>query len=395
LLNKCNFAAIALSSSVIILRNKCAIYYNIGAFLMATIQGTEAADNLIGTDSNDEIFGLGGDDTFSYSPGTDTIGGGEGFDSVIYADFVPITAIFKAPNPSGPSFPAVGEIQIDKFPSLSSDSIDTLKNVERIVGSKSQENTLDLSGLPGDGGRLFYVTTNVDLSTNQINIRGANPSEVIYQVENFANVIGTSSNNILRGDAGNNRLVGLFGEDQLFGGAGNDFLFGGENSSVGFFNAGAVETLDGGNGNDVLLGADAGRRVAGEEDILTGGNGRDQFILGDRKGSYYANRFGSSQEDLARIKDFSRRDVIELGAGETYKIQLKSTGFDIAVVRADRETGQDMIAEVTTMTPRINRILAGFADPGSNRSTITLTAESGETVLGGLFSIAWTGGVSG
>jgi Ca2+-binding RTX toxin-like protein len=360
---------------------------------MAVIQGSENADVLLGTTENDEISGLGGDDTFSYSPGADSIDGGEGIDTITYADFVPITAVFQAPNPSGLSFPPVAQIRVAKFPPASADSVDTLKNVERIVASKSQENTIDLSGVPGDGGNLFTVFTNVDLSANLITMSGATPSEVTYTVENFDHVIGTSSRNIIRGDAGSNRLEGLFGEDQLFGGAGNDFLVGGANSSEGFFNFNSVETLDGGDGNDVLLGADADRQVAGEEDILTGGNGRDKFILGDRQGSYYANRFGSSREDLARITDFSRRDVIELGAGETYKIQLKRTGFDIAVVRADRETGQDIIADVTTTTPRINRILSRFADSGSNRSTITLTAESGETVLGGLFTIAWVGGV--
>jgi Ca2+-binding RTX toxin-like protein len=363
------------------------------AFHMAIIQGTENTDVLIGTTENDEILGLGGDDGISYSPGADNIDGGDGLDTMTYDDFVPITAFFEAPNPSGPSLPAVGQIRVGKFPPASSDSIDTLKNIEKIVGSKSQENTLDLSGLPGDGGRGFTVITNVDLSTNQITITGANPSQVTYQVENFNNVIGTTSNNIIRGNADSNRLEGRFGEDQLFGGAGNDFLVGGANSTNGFFTFGAVETLDGGNGNDVLLGADASRQIAGEADVLTGGNGRDKFILGDRKGAYYANRFGSSSEDLARITDFSRRDVIELGAGETYKIQLKDTGFDISVVRADRETGQDLIADVTT-TPRINRILSRFADSGSNGSTITLTADSGETVLGGLFTIAWVGGAS-
>lgn len=50
---------------------------------MATITGTDSADNLQGTDADDMIYGLGGEDTIVGGGGNDTLDGGTGGDILL------------------------------------------------------------------------------------------------------------------------------------------------------------------------------------------------------------------------------------------------------------------------------------------------------------------------
>jgi len=96
---------------------------------------------------------------------------------------------------------------------------------------------------------------------------------------------GSDAMNTIQGGAGNDRLFGLGGGDTLLGGAGDDVLDGGAKN----------DRLEGGDGNDWLFGGEG-------YDTLVGGAGSDTFVF-DRavKGS------------LATIVDFTRgMDTIAL-----------------------------------------------------------------------------------
>lgn len=107
----------------------------------------------------------------------------------------------------------------------------------------------------GDGTDVVIYTSNttpvrVDLANEVVSFPGQNwPSEAIYS---FENVQGGSGNDILLGSGGNNSLSGNGGNDSLSGGAGSDSLYG----------AAGNDTLDGGASTDLLNGG------AGSDTVL-------------------------------------------------------------------------------------------------------------------------------
>jgi Ca2+-binding RTX toxin-like protein len=254
-----------------------------------TIEGTDGPDILFGTNGDDDIFGKAGDDTIFGTIGNDVLDGGDGFDTADYSYVAaPITLLPQGAFGAGSD---VGQ----------------LRSIERIVGAAGQPNAID--GSKGSGAAAF----DINLAANRLkvnNIPGLPPLN--FTVENFVNVVGTSNADTIIGSSANNLLTG---------GAGSD-------------------TLGGGGGADTLLGTDAFARGVGERDILTGGAGVDRFTLGDKSGSYYK---GQGNNDFARITDFSFGEQIQLGSGDTYRIQRNFRGFDLFST-----TGgiQDLIAQV-------------------------------------------------
>ncbi|MEO0936902.1 MAG: calcium-binding protein [Pseudomonadota bacterium] len=116
-------------------------------------------------------------------------------------------------------------------------------------------------------------------------LRGGNADDAL---------IGGNGNDVLRGNEGDDGLYGSAGSDALFGNEGDDVLYGvdvidadlltpegvlgvvAEETFEEFvdINAdpGEADTLNGGDGNDVIL--------AGSGDVVTGGDGLDDIVLG-------------------------------------------------------------------------------------------------------------------
>ena len=98
-------------------------------------------------------------------------------------------------------------------------------------------------------------------------------------------LIGGSDGDVIRGEGGNDRLYGKSGNDTLDGGTGNDRLYGDAGNDV----------LNGGSGNDTLYGHDGADRLDGgfDTDYLYGGNGADVL-----RGSYGNDRlYGQAGND--------------------------------------------------------------------------------------------------
>jgi Ca2+-binding RTX toxin-like protein len=107
---------------------------------------------------------------------------------------------------------------------------------------------------------------------------------------NFENVVGTNSDDVITGDAGANIILGNQGSDVISGLGGDDILFGGlgkvradgsnwyynntlnltDTLYYGYTQAGEIERLLGGSGNDQLYGSMG-------DDTLDGGTGSDRF----------------------------------------------------------------------------------------------------------------------
>lgn len=162
-----------------------------------TLEGGNGDDSLNGGSDADRLYGGAGKDLLTGGAGNDTIDGGQGSDTASYAVAtagVTVNLAITSPQDTG-------------------SGIDTIRNVENLIGSSYNDA-----------------------------------------------LVGDSFANALTGGAGNDSLAGGLGDDVLDGGTGNDTLSGGSGNDV----------LKGGDGNDILNG------YAGA-DTLTGGAGADIF----------------------------------------------------------------------------------------------------------------------
>ncbi|WP_144290161.1 calcium-binding protein [Ideonella sp. A 288] len=210
-----------------------------------TVAGSANADVLDGSDGNDSIEGFGSADQLTGGKGADTLRGGEGDDSL-----------------NG----GIGADLLDGGP-----------------GS----DWLDLSGAP--------AFANVDLLFNSATINGE--TDTLSSIEN---VIGTSHDDTLWGNAGGNWLRGSGGNDALLGDPGDDTLAGGKGSDQLIGDSGidtasfeqavhadlatgvatlggdtdslfGIENLEGSSGDDTLAGDGLANR-------LIGGKGHDSLV---------------------------------------------------------------------------------------------------------------------
>jgi hypothetical protein len=173
-----------------------------------TISGTSADDFLMGTSGPDTICGGGGKDVIHGLEGNDTIKGEEGAD--------------------------------------------------RLLGGAGNDALEGGSGSDTVHFNNSAAAVSVSLSADTATGEGSDT------LESIENVVGSPSNDMLRGDAGSNRLAGGRGTDQIWGEDGADRLFGG----------GGRDTLHGGLGDDSVIGNTGADSLFGDEgdDIV---NSRD------------------------------------------------------------------------------------------------------------------------
>ncbi|MEB3259180.1 MAG: calcium-binding protein [Cyanobacteriota bacterium] len=159
------------------------------------------ADVLIGDNGNNVLRGANGNDTFIGSAGNDVLNGGSGTDTANYSSLTTV-------------------VRLGAFGALSkgSQGTDTLINIETIVGSSLQGDTVDHSGASS-----FPATGTVtNLSTGNVTVNGSAPLPLSFNVRQFENVVGSAFADTIIGNGDNNILTGGRGNDVLTGGAGRD-----------------------------------------------------------------------------------------------------------------------------------------------------------------------------
>ena len=133
----------------------------------------------------------------------------------------------------------------------------------------------------GEGIDTLFLTQGPSSTINLVQgvVRSTSaPDQVAVQISGFENVVGTSRDDIIIGDAGANRLVGQGGADTISGGAGDDVLDGDGDD----FSPGGADRLFGEDGDDTLTGGAGDDRLDGGagDDVLGGGIGNDTLIGG-------------------------------------------------------------------------------------------------------------------
>ena len=134
---------------------------------------------------------------------------------------------------------------------------DTISGFENVMGSEfadtltgdARDNYIEggagadvLNGGAGRDTLSYYYATSGGVTVSLADGTGSRGDAAGDVFSNFENILGSTHDDVLSGDAGDNVLRGDNGDDSLFGGGGDDLLVGGRGNDV----------VDGGDGYDVL-----------------------------------------------------------------------------------------------------------------------------------------------
>ena len=183
------------------------------------LRGGAGKDSLNGGAGDDNVMGQGsGGDTLTGAEGSDTLDGGRGNDIIIENG-------------------GQGAITITNT-SMTGFGGDTLLNMERArISGDSGNNTIDASGLFVAG--LTSVT-----------LIGGGGNDLLIGTQGSDVLIGNGGNDTAFGGSGGDRLFGGSGKDRLFGEAGNDKVFGQGGTGDRISGGAGDDTLNGGSGKD-------------------------------------------------------------------------------------------------------------------------------------------------
>jgi VCBS repeat-containing protein len=300
------------------------------------IKGLAGNDLLIGNGGIDTLEGETGNDSFFGGRGNDIIDGGIDSDTVLYDNSdngvtVNIDETTDYTNTKvgidiEPTFTINNGKALDGF-----GDTDTLKNLENIIGSKSNDILIGnefqntILGLTGDD--LFIGNKGNDIldggdGSDTVSYR-RDPSRVIVNLAtnaatdgfgstdtllNIENVVGSKFDDDITGDAKVNIVIagedadtvkGGAGDDKLYGEAGNDIISGGTDKDF----------IDGGTGDDILKGE------AGQDTIL-GGIDNDELMGGTENDDLNGNAGNDklfSEADNDTLKGEAGNDFIDGG----------------------------------------------------------------------------------
>ena len=330
------------------------------------VAGSRGDDTIVGSEVDNFFGGTRGDDTSVGRDGRDVLGYCPDLNdnSVTAILELGVVTLLDGGEVVGRDSFAASDVEagtVDVIELVSADA-------ERLA-----ENTIDASaGAPGP------VSVRIDLGAGEVfsgmlgrveatfveDVGGFSAGDGFgFDVENFANVVGTDQDDALFGDDGSNTLDGARGDDTLRGRGGDDRLDGGRGDDDLRGGDGA-DRLDGRRGDDNLLGGDGDDRLFGQQgyDVIRGGQGADE--LGGGSG---ADTFRWTQGDIAAdagqavdiVQDFGTDDFLLLAgqaisAREAFDLAdaeglVGGVGFDLnfagnqIVLRAD---GEDSGSEI-------------------------------------------------
>jgi Ca2+-binding RTX toxin-like protein len=320
--------------------------------------GSHGDDLINGGDGNDLALMGAGNDTFVWNPGddSDVIDGQDGFDTLVFNGANIAETINISANGSHALFLRdIGTVTMDLH-GVESVDFTALGGADSIVindlsGTDVTEVNINLSLANGAGDvSPDKVTVNATAGDNvvllagdatgvsvlglaaQVNIVGAEAANDRLTISGFAGddvitATGVSADAIgltLDGGDGNDILIGSAGNDVLLGGAGDDVLSGG----------GGIDIIDGGAGNNVIFASFAnvsafagGTSAKNELTILNfhaGAGSADKIDLSDMAGL----TFESLMKDATTVDG---NTILDLQNGN----EITLVGVDTSALRVD------------------------------------------------------------
>ena len=287
-----------------------------GALPRANLFGGGDNDTLTGGSGGDLLFGQNGNDTLVSRGGNDFLFGGGDNDALTGGDA---------------DDQAFGESGDDTLTWNPGDDTD-------LNEGGAGADTVQVNG--GGGAEVFTTTANgarvrfdridpapfsIDIGTSEnlvLNANGGNDNS--SATGNLAALIKIT----VDGGAGNDTLLGSNGIDLMLGGADNDFVDGQQGNDVAFLGAGDDDfQWDPGDGSDVVEGQD------GADTMLFNGSGANEIFAASANGGRV--RFTRNVANIVMdLDDVETIDVNALGGSDTITVDDLS-GTDAAQVDTD------------------------------------------------------------
>ncbi len=288
-----------------------------GALPRANLFGGSGNDTLIGGSGNDQLFGQSGHDTLLGKGGFDFLFGGSEDDTLIGGDG---------------DDQVFGESGNDRMIWNPGDDTDLneggagIDTVEVNGGNGAESFTTTANGTRVRFDRLDPAPFALDIGTSEnlvVNMNGGNDS--FSATGNLAALIKIT----VDGGAGNDTLLGSNGADLLLGGDGDDFIDGQQGNDVVFLGAGDdVFQWDPGDGSDTVEGQDGTDTL-----LFNGSNGAEIFAV-SANGSrvLFTRNLGNIVMDL---DDIEALDLSTLGSTDTTTVN-DLTGTDLTEINIDQ-----------------------------------------------------------
>src|SRR5262249_43329882 len=253
------------------------------------ITGGDGNDTLLGGDGNDLIIGgrgndtarLGaGDDTFVWNPGdgSDVVEGQDGTDTLVFNGANINEKIDISANGSRVRLTRdIGNVTMD-LNGIEHIQLNALGGADNISvndlsGTGVTQVSIDLASPPGSGagdGAADTVTVKATKGDDHVEVLGQNGSLTVAGLPELVTISGSEATDAL----------------VAAGGAGNDTL-----SAATLPAENTMLTLDGGAGNDTIIGSQGDDRLLGGDgnDVVTGGRGNDTALLGNGNDTFIWN----------------------------------------------------------------------------------------------------------
>jgi len=329
-----------------------------------TLIGGDGNDVLIGGDGNDTIIGgrgndvalMGaGDDTFVWNPGdgSDTVEGQDGNDTLQFNGANVSEKIDLSANGQRLRFTRdVGNVTMDvngtenvNFVALGGADTVTVNN---LAGTNVSQVNIDLSSTPGSGvgdAQADSVIVAGTRKADSIGISGSGGNVAVTGLPTLVNIQGAETTDQLTvnalggndtinaaglqasllltidGGTGNDQIIGSDGADTLIGGDGNDTITGGRGADVAFLGAGDDTFVwNPGDGSDTVEGQD------GKDTLQFNGSNASENIDVSANGSRvrFFRDVGGVTMDL---NDIQQINFAALGGADTVVVNdLTGTG---------------------------------------------------------------------
>jgi Ca2+-binding RTX toxin-like protein len=287
-----------------------------GALPAAHLFGGADNDLLTGGSGADQLFGQSGNDTLLGKGGTDLLFGGADNDTLTGGDA------------DDQAFGQGGDDRMIWNPGDDTDlneGGDGTDTVEVNGGNGTEQFTATANGARVRFDRVSPAPFSIDIGTSENLVLNANGGDDTFSATgNLAALIGLT----VDGGAGNDRLLGGNGADRLLGGDGNDFVDGNQGNDIGLLGAGDdTFQWDPGDGSDVVEGQD------GADTMAFNGNNANEKMEASANGSRvrFTRDVGNILMDLNDVESIV---VAALGGADTLIVDDLS-GTDIVDVNAD------------------------------------------------------------
>ena len=287
-----------------------------GALPRANLFGAAGNDVLTGGAGADQLFGQAGDDTLLGKGGSDLLFGGGENDTLTGGDA---------------DDQAFGQGDNDRMIWNPGDDTDLneggggVDTVEVNGGGGAEQFTATANGMRVRFDRVDPAPFAIDIGTSENLVVNANSGDDRFSATgDLATLIKIT----VDGGAGNDTLLGSNGVDLLLGGGGNDFADGNQGNDVALLGAGDdTFQWDPGDGSDTVEGQD------GTDTMLFNGSNAGELFEASANGArlLFTRNVGNITMDLNDIEGI---DLNALGGADTITVNDLS-GTDVAVLNSD------------------------------------------------------------